>query len=68
MALKRSYTYLAPRPLFRCFSLFPSRRRHQDIVSSDDLETTFDMIGGLGELKDEVMDIVSRGRIDNQEQ
>ncbi|CAM9751666.1 unnamed protein product, partial [Hapterophycus canaliculatus] len=31
----------------------------QDIVASSDLETTFDMIGGLGELKDEIMDIVT---------
>ncbi|CAB1115808.1 unnamed protein product [Ectocarpus sp. CCAP 1310/34] len=31
----------------------------QDVVASSDLETTFDMIGGLGDLKDEIMDIVT---------
>ncbi len=31
----------------------------QDVVASSDLETTFDMIGGLGDLKEEIMDIVS---------
>ena len=31
----------------------------QDIVASRDLETTFDMIGGLGDLREEIMDIVS---------
>eukprot|EP00903_Cladosiphon_okamuranus_P014285 g13268.t1 len=31
----------------------------QDIVGSRDLETTFDMIGGLGDLKEEIMDIVT---------
>lgn len=31
----------------------------QDVVAARDLETTFDMIGGLGDLREEIMDIVS---------
>lgn len=30
----------------------------QDVVASSSLKTTFDMIGGLGDMKDEIMDIV----------
>ena len=35
-----------------------SRLASQDIVASSSLVTTFDMIGGLDEMKDEIMDIV----------
>ncbi|CAN0345479.1 unnamed protein product [Pylaiella littoralis] len=31
----------------------------QDVVASCDLDTTFDMIGGLGDLREEIMDIVT---------
>lgn len=57
--------------LFRTFFLARHRclvpvsadfRHRQDIVASSDLETTFDMIGGLGDLRDEIMDIVSLAR------
>ena len=56
MLFRTHFTH--PLLLYFCL-LSPGFGDRQDVVASSDLETTFDMIGGLGDLRDEIMDIVS---------
>lgn len=44
--------------MYFCLSCRPLFLSRQDVVSSGSLVTTYDMIGGLGDMRDEIMDIV----------